>query len=221
MRARALFNPLQLPADCSASLQSGDIFWREMKSFEETWLSAILLASAWSEAAGMGKDGIDEHIAAGARAVAAALDGPAGQIPLDRIVIHHLAWFDLCQERGMTWSQMALLLRNAGAGRENGQPFTPGHLSSVVWRQRQKSAGGQARSVSRSSPPALAVAGYPEARQPSLPHSRKTASPPPVFSIPAQLQFPPVPPPEPAPSDVRAMMRRAAQLRNQRFDDEE
>lgn len=165
----------------------------------------------------MGTDGTDERIAAGARAIAAALHGPAGQIPLDRIVIHHLAWFDLCQERGMTWSQMARLLRNAGAGRESGQPFTPGHLSSVVWRQRQKSAGEQAAPVPQSSPP-LAAPESSEARQPSLPPSHKTASPPPVSSVPARPQLPPA---EPAPSDVRAMMRRAAQLRNHRFDDEE
>lgn len=43
----------------------------------------------------MGLDGIDERIAAGAQAIASALRGPAGQIPLDRVVIDHLTWFEL------------------------------------------------------------------------------------------------------------------------------
>lgn len=95
----------------------------------------------------MGVDGIDKRIAAGAQAIAAALHGPAGQIPLDRVVIDHLVWFDLCQQRGMTWPQIGRLLQKAGAGRENGRPFSSGHLSSVVWRQRQKSPSGEADST--------------------------------------------------------------------------
>lgn len=105
----------------------------------------------------MGVDGIDERIAAGARAIASALRGPAGQVPLDRIVIDHLAWFDLCQQRGMTWPQMGRLLQKASAGRESGLPFSSGHLSSVVWRQRQKSRDEQAAAPISPAQPIAAI----------------------------------------------------------------
>ena len=81
---------------------------------------------------------IDRQIKEGAKAIAGELAGPGGQIALDRIVTLHLDWFDLAQGRGMTWPQIVALLHAAGAGRENGLPFSAAHLTAVVWRQRQK-----------------------------------------------------------------------------------
>ena len=80
----------------------------------------------------------DAWLIAGAKTIASDLRGPAGAIPLDRVVAHHLPWFAVCQERGMSWPQICRLLHAHGAGREGGLPFTHGHLSAVVWRQRQK-----------------------------------------------------------------------------------
>jgi hypothetical protein len=81
---------------------------------------------------------IDDRIARGADAISRDLEGPAGQIALDRVVARHLGWFALCQGRGMTWRQIVSLLHAAGAGRAIGLPFSHSHLSAVVWRQRQK-----------------------------------------------------------------------------------
>lgn len=79
----------------------------------------------------------DDAIKEGARKIAAALRSPAGQIKLARVVGHHLDWFDLVQRRGLSWDQMIRVLADAGATRENGLPFSRGHLSSTVWRARQ------------------------------------------------------------------------------------
>ncbi len=87
---------------------------------------------------------IDKRIRDGAKAISQDLAGPAGQIALDRVVVRHLVWFDLCQGRGMSWPQIAAMLNATGAGRENGLPFANGHLSAVVWRQRQKAKMGPA-----------------------------------------------------------------------------
>ncbi len=86
----------------------------------------------------------DKRIKDGAKAIATDLAGPAGQIALDRVVVRHLDWFDLCQARGMSWPQISATLNAAGAGRENGLSFSNGHLSAVVWRQRQKAASRDA-----------------------------------------------------------------------------
>lgn len=83
-------------------------------------------------------DSVDDRIARGAKAISRDLDGPAGQIALDRVLVRHLGWFALCQDRGMTWRQIVSLLHAAGAGRATGLPFSHSHLSAVVWRQRQK-----------------------------------------------------------------------------------
>ena len=58
---------------------------------------------------------------------------------LDDAVYEYLEWFDLAQHaRKLSWRRMSAILCTAGAARENGQPFTVGHLSGVVWRQREK-----------------------------------------------------------------------------------
>lgn len=81
---------------------------------------------------------IDRQIKEGAKEIAVELAGPGGQIALDRVVMLHLDWFDLAQNRGMTWPQIVAVLHAAGAGRDNGLPFSAAHLTAVVWRQRQK-----------------------------------------------------------------------------------
>lgn len=83
----------------------------------------------------------DEAIKEGARRIAAALRSPGGQIKLARVVGAHLDWFDLVQQRGLSWDQIIRVLANAGATRENGLPFSRGHLSSAVWRARQERPG--------------------------------------------------------------------------------
>lgn len=83
----------------------------------------------------------DGAIKEGARRIAAALRSPGGQIKLARVVGAHLDWFGLVQQRGLSWDQMIRVLANAGATRENGLPFSRGHLSSTVWRARQERPG--------------------------------------------------------------------------------
>lgn len=82
----------------------------------------------------------DKAIMDGAKAIAASLQGPGGQIKLSKVVADYLPWFDLARERGMSWDQMIRVLANAGATRESGLQFTRGHLSSAVWRARQQGA---------------------------------------------------------------------------------
>ncbi len=95
------------------------------------------IVSQWTNNSGA-MDDRDVRLIAGAKSIARDLCGPAGAIPLDRVVAQHLPWFTACQERGMSWPQICRLLHAHGAGREGGLPFTHGHLSAVVWRQRQK-----------------------------------------------------------------------------------
>jgi hypothetical protein len=82
-------------------------------------------------------DELDREIEKGARAIAKFYCRGAG-ISLDDAVYEYLEWFDLTQNvRKLRWKQMAATLKAAGACRENGEPFTEGHLSGVVSRQRK------------------------------------------------------------------------------------
>lgn len=111
----------------------------------------------------------DARLIAGAEAIAGDLRGPAGAIPLDRVIARHLPWFALCRERGMSWPQICRLLHTRGAGREGGLPFTHGHLSAVVWRQRQKR--------SASLPPASLPVAEPERVTPRRSGVSRTSDP--------------------------------------------
>jgi hypothetical protein len=88
----------------------------------------------------------------GAKAISDALHGPGGQIKLSRVIARHLAWFELVRSRDMTWDQIIKVLAAAGATRENGPPFTLGHLSSAVWRAQK----GVAKAPNQRSPTAEA-----------------------------------------------------------------
>ena len=80
----------------------------------------------------------NRDLAKAASAIATDLQGPAGTIALDRVVQRHLRFFQDAQHRGLSWPQIARLLHSVGAGRDSGLPFSHGHLSAVVWRQRDK-----------------------------------------------------------------------------------
>ncbi len=108
---------------------------------------SIELCSAERLGLTLSRRAINKRINAGAREISQDLAGPAGQIALDRVVARHLVWFDVCQERGLSWRQIAAVLHAVGGGREGGLPFTPGHLSAVVWRQREKRSLGPSQAT--------------------------------------------------------------------------
>jgi hypothetical protein len=183
----------------------------------------------------MAMSDVDKRIKEGAEAISSDLAGPAGQIALDRVVARHLGWFELCQQRGMSWPQIAGALHAAGAGRETGLPFSHRHLSAVVWRQRQKAAiappisapveekrrsGGRSRSVQKRAPrPAPPVVGRPAAKVGTdAPHSGakvNIASGEGFGVIGAEAVVNRTPPHD----DIAAYMKRAANIRRSRDDD--
>ncbi|MGE0769389.1 MAG: hypothetical protein AB7L90_23360 [Hyphomicrobiaceae bacterium] len=113
----------------------------------------------------------DEAIKEGARRIAAALRSPAGQVKLARVVGAHLDWFDLVQHRGLSWDQMIRVLADAGAMRENGLPFSRGHLSSTVWRARQERQQEIAVPPQQPPPPRPA---FPQTQAPAARSARET-----------------------------------------------
>lgn len=84
-------------------------------------------------------DELDKEIKKGAKAFAEFYGGPDDDVSLDDAVYEYLEWFDLAQHRRkLKWRRMSAMLCAAGAARDNGLPFTVGHLSGAVWRQREK-----------------------------------------------------------------------------------
>ena len=123
----------------------------------------------------------DRHLAKAASEIAIDLQGPAGQITLDRVVRRHLRFQD-AQDRWLSWRQLARLLHSASAGREGGQPFSHGHLSAVVWRQREKAkrlSSGEQTTVAatlRAAPETvLAEAGSMSGSRPAKSKTKKPA----------------------------------------------
>lgn len=113
----------------------------DLTRVEENCGDAMFLLHRESRIDIVAPDKMDAQISAGAQAIARELVVPVGQIALDKVVRHHLPFFDLAQTRGLTWRQIAAVLHAAGAHREGGTPFAPGHLSAVVWRQRDRANG--------------------------------------------------------------------------------
>lgn len=126
---------------------------------------------------------IDKELEHGARVIA-KFYGNGDEVSLDDAVYEFLEWFDLAQHvRKLGWRTIARRLMAAGAGRQNGQPFTESHLSGVVWRQRAraKKDGRRGKSLDElwllSSVPSLpSPSRPPETRRPTragAPKSRK------------------------------------------------
>jgi hypothetical protein len=95
-------------------------------------------------------DELDIAIQNGASAIAAFYCSFAGDLSLDDAVYEYLEWFELAKRvRRLHWKQISTVLHAAGAGRENGGPFTDGHLRKVVSRQkkRAKREGRPSRAV--------------------------------------------------------------------------
>ncbi len=167
----------------------------------------------------------DGLIRKGAEAISRDLAGPAGQIALDRVVVRHLDFFDLCQRRGLSWRQIIAVLHAAGAGRESGLPFAAGHLSAVVWRQRQKLA-------TRTTPPPVSeVTDAPGVDRPATAEAglkSKPVRPATSRRMTPRLESPSVVPPSaisrapasPLGRDIRAAVKRAADLRRSSEDAE-
>jgi hypothetical protein len=89
------------------------------------------------------------EIEASARAIAEDLRLPGGgQKKLARVVRNHLDWFDMVEDRGLTWADMSRLLFAAGAKSENGKAFSVSTLYVTVRRMREdaKLVGGAASS---------------------------------------------------------------------------
>lgn len=147
----------------------------------------------------------DEAIKEGAGRIAAALRSPAGQIKLARVVGAHLDWFDLVQRRGLSWDQMIRVLTDAGATRENGLPFSRGHLSSTVWRARQERQ--QEIAAPPQQPPAPRSA-FPQPQVPAARSAQETFRS--VNEARDSLASPAAPTDK---GDLRDYMRRAAEAR--------
>ncbi|KAA5595401.1 hypothetical protein [Blastochloris sulfoviridis] len=174
-----------------------------------------------------------DPILAGAQEIAASLIVPGGQASLDFVIEKHLAWFDTAQARGMQWRHIAGVLAKAGACRENGQPFTIGHLSAVVWRQRQKAARAGSRSRQQKETPvkraktAKPGGTPPAAPEPERPRRKDAAKPKGKETQTSAIRVAPEAGPQDHRlarrphdrDDVRAFMQRAAELRRRPDDD--
>jgi hypothetical protein len=78
------------------------------------------------------------EIETGARAIAEDLRLPGGgQKKLARVARDHLDWFDMAEERGLTWADMSRLLFAVGAKRESGGAFSVSTLYLTVRRERE------------------------------------------------------------------------------------
>ncbi len=64
--------------------------------------------------------------------------GPAGPIPLERLLRkHHRLLVDL-RAGGLTWEQVSRVLAGAGVLHRNGRAFPPSHLRGVFGRHRKR-----------------------------------------------------------------------------------
>lgn len=70
--------------------------------------------------------------------LASDFDGPAGAIPVERLVRKHLRRFEELRSHGLTWEQISRLLFGAGILRSDGRAFPPSHLRGVFGRQRKR-----------------------------------------------------------------------------------
>ena len=109
-----------------------------MKCFEEVQVPSFKQRSR-PEAT----DVTDDMILNGAKSIAKALAVPGGQASLDFVVARHLPWFNAAQARGMSWKHITDVLFTAGAKRLTGKRFSTGHLSAVVWRQREQTEANE------------------------------------------------------------------------------
>lgn len=65
---------------------------------------------------------------------AAALEGPLGRRPLQRVVSEFYPFFQRMRESGASWSQIAALLAAAGIRSHLGRPLSDGVLRAMVSR---------------------------------------------------------------------------------------
>jgi len=84
-----------------------------------------------------------------------SIDGEA--IPLDRVLRRHLAALSQFRADGLTWTSVADAVRQAGARRRNGMPFTAAQLRADVSRLSRNLGTSQpsparSPSVARQSP---------------------------------------------------------------------
>jgi len=83
----------------------------------------------------------------GAGRFKAALDGPLGPRPMQRIVSEFHPFFQQLRASGASWSQIAALLAAAGVRTRSGQPLSDGVLRAMVSRAgRDRSATTRAGS---------------------------------------------------------------------------
>jgi hypothetical protein len=79
----------------------------------------------------------DGDLLDGAEAIAADMQGPAGQrLKLAKVIDEHLGWFEQARRRGLEWSDIVALLFRAGATRSDGRPLLREHVQSLVWRKQ-------------------------------------------------------------------------------------
>jgi hypothetical protein len=82
-----------------------------------------------------------------ARRFKAALEGPLGPRPMQRVVSEFQPVFQQMRASGASWSQIAALLAAAGVRSSSGQPLSDGVLRAMASRvARDRSAAGRAGS---------------------------------------------------------------------------
>lgn len=112
----------------------------------------------------------DVDLLKGAEAIAADMQGPAGQrLKLARVIDEHLGWFEQARRRGLEWSDIVHLLFRAGAARGDGRPLARAHVQSLVWRKQHAE-----RQASDETPARGSISPEIPKRTARLPVSRKS-----------------------------------------------
>lgn len=83
------------------------------------------------------------HLEQIAAVLAADFSGPAGPIPLERLLRRHHRLLAELREAGLTWEQISRLMAGAGVMRGDGLAFPACHLRGVFGRHRKRNPASQ------------------------------------------------------------------------------
>jgi hypothetical protein len=96
---------------------------------------------------------MDNKIRERLKALAERLEGPLGNVPLDRVIRTDLGLFRGLRDSGATWPQIASALAAAGARRPDGRTIGTDHVRSAVTRQLKNAPPIEARLSSVAASP--------------------------------------------------------------------
>lgn len=103
-----------------------------------------------------------------AKIFADELQGIFGQLPMERVVANHIGFFNALRSAGITWPQIAKLMKSTEVRRKDGSPVPP-----EQWRAMISRVGAMRPSDQADAPPTVTTK-KPTARQQSKPvHSPK------------------------------------------------